>query len=179
MTIGQLIKERRLQLGITQEELANNTEISIRTIQRIENDEVDPRAYTLQVIAKALDFDFSEFTKIESEDAKDIQTDVERVWLAFIHLSGLLPLFFPSIIIWNRKKDDIKEITNHFRAVIAFQSTMLFACLVGFWLLYWDNEPEVILITLLISAFFSIRNTVRVLNGNSYKYYSLFGIKKN
>lgn len=179
MTIGQLIKERRLQLGITQEELANKTEISIRTIQRIENDEVDPRAYTLQVIAKALDFDFSEFAKIESEDENDIQTDTERKWLALIHLSGLLPLFFPTIIIWNRKKSDIKGITNHYRAVIAFQSTIFFVCLVGLWVFYWTKNPRVIIIILLLSGFLSIRNTLKVLNGKPYKYFGLFGKKKN
>ena len=44
MKTGHLIKTLRLKKGITQEELAEKTEISVRTIQRIENGDVDPRA---------------------------------------------------------------------------------------------------------------------------------------
>ena len=58
METGKLIKELRIKKGMTQEELADKTEVSTRTIQRIENGDVDPRAYTLQMIAKALDVDF-------------------------------------------------------------------------------------------------------------------------
>jgi transcriptional regulator with XRE-family HTH domain len=55
METGRLIKELRVKKGMTQEELAAKTEVSARTIQRIENGEVDPRAYTLQMIARALE----------------------------------------------------------------------------------------------------------------------------
>ncbi len=54
MKTGKIIKELRIKKGMTQEELAEMTELSARTIQRIENGEVDPRSYTLQMIAKAL-----------------------------------------------------------------------------------------------------------------------------
>ena len=53
MKTGLVIKELRIKKGLTQEELADKTELSARTIQRIENGEVDPRAYSLQMIAKA------------------------------------------------------------------------------------------------------------------------------
>ncbi|MFZ2340634.1 MAG: helix-turn-helix transcriptional regulator [Bacteroidales bacterium] len=59
METGKLIKELRIKKGMTQEELADKTEVSARTIQRIENGEVDPRAYTLQMIAKALEVDYT------------------------------------------------------------------------------------------------------------------------
>ena len=39
MRTGQLIRELRLKKGITQEELAAKTDISVRTIQRIESGE--------------------------------------------------------------------------------------------------------------------------------------------
>lgn len=53
METGKLIRELRIKKGMNQKELADKTEISTRTIQRIENGEVDPRAYTLQMISKA------------------------------------------------------------------------------------------------------------------------------
>lgn len=58
MKTGELIRQLRQKKGITQEELAARTEISVRTIQRIESGEVDPRAYTLQTIATALEVNF-------------------------------------------------------------------------------------------------------------------------
>jgi transcriptional regulator with XRE-family HTH domain len=179
MKIGLKIKELRIKKGMTQEELAEKTELSARTIQRIENGEVDPRAYTLQMIAKALEVDFSLFTEDESDDEKDLDMDSKRTWLALIHLSGLLPLFFPTIIIWNRKKAEIKEMTEHYRAVLAFQSTILFMCILGFWVLYNAKNPRVILIFLLLSGFFSIWNALKVLNGKPYQYFGIFRAKKN
>ncbi len=50
-------KELRIKKGLTKEELAEMTELTARTIQRIEKGEVDPRSYTLQMIAKALEVD--------------------------------------------------------------------------------------------------------------------------
>jgi transcriptional regulator with XRE-family HTH domain len=125
METGKLIKELRIIKGMTQEELADHTELSARTIQRIENGEVDPRAYTLQMIAKALEVDFSIFTGNESDEDKDLEDVNKRNWMALIHLSGLLPLFFPTIIIWNLKKAEIEEITDHYHSVISFQLTNL------------------------------------------------------
>jgi transcriptional regulator with XRE-family HTH domain len=72
MKTGLLIKELRTKKGLTQEELADLTELSVRTIQRIENGEVDPRAYTLQMISKALDVDFSLFVDDEAEDNQEL-----------------------------------------------------------------------------------------------------------
>lgn len=51
---GQSIRNLRMKIGMTQEELAEKTHFSARTIQRIENDgDVEPRIYTLQTIAAA------------------------------------------------------------------------------------------------------------------------------
>ena len=45
MSIGQKIKDARIKKGLTQEDLAAKTDISVRTIQRIENEEVAPRTF--------------------------------------------------------------------------------------------------------------------------------------
>lgn len=49
------IKDGRLRKGYTQQELADLTGISIRSVQRIENGEVIPREYTLRLLAKQLE----------------------------------------------------------------------------------------------------------------------------
>ena len=58
MYIGIVIKEIRKQKGFTQVELSDKTNISVRTIQRIENDVVEPSLYSLKRIGEILDFDF-------------------------------------------------------------------------------------------------------------------------
>jgi len=121
METGKLIKELRIKKGMTQEELADKTEVSTRTIQRIENGDVDPRAYTLQMIAKALDVDFSLFVENEIEGKQESQKFDSNNWSALIHLSGILPLIFPTIVLWKIKKDKTKDMTNHFRAAISMQ----------------------------------------------------------
>jgi len=98
METGKLIKELRIKKGMTQEELADKTEVSARTIQRIENGEVDPRAYTLQMIAKALDVDFSLFAENELKEKQEPQKIDGNHWLALIHLSGIIPLIFPTLV---------------------------------------------------------------------------------
>jgi DNA-binding XRE family transcriptional regulator len=45
---------------LTQEQLAEECEVSTRTIQRIENGEVEPRAFTRNNLSNLLEFDFGE-----------------------------------------------------------------------------------------------------------------------
>lgn len=61
--IATLVKEGRLAKGYTQKELSELSNISIRSIQRIENGEIIPRSYTLKTIAGIIDTPFEEFTK--------------------------------------------------------------------------------------------------------------------
>ena len=57
MYIGIVIREVRKQKGLTQLELSEETNISVRTIQRIENDEVEPSLYSLKRISEILEVD--------------------------------------------------------------------------------------------------------------------------
>lgn len=65
--LGIKISELRKQKGLTQEELVEQCNISVRTIQRIENGEVTPRSYTIKTILSALDHDLEQ---IQTEDSK-------------------------------------------------------------------------------------------------------------
>ena len=58
MYVGIVIKEVRKQKGLTQVDLSDETGISVRTIQRIEKDEVEPSIYSLKVISEILGVDF-------------------------------------------------------------------------------------------------------------------------
>ena len=55
--LGKKISELRLTKGLTQTELAEQCNISLRTIQRIEAADVTPRSFTLKLLFKNLDYD--------------------------------------------------------------------------------------------------------------------------
>lgn len=61
--IGSLIKQSRVKKGYTQQQVADMTQLSLRSVQRIEKGEVMPRQYSLDVLANQL-----EFTPIIIED---------------------------------------------------------------------------------------------------------------
>lgn len=68
-TIGNKISDIRKSKGLTQEQLAELSKINLRTIQRIENNENDPRGTTLQLICDALEIN-SEILLDKSEKSK-------------------------------------------------------------------------------------------------------------
>ena len=57
------LREGRLSKGLTQKELSERSNISIRSIQRIENGEIIPRSHTLKTLAGILELSFEEFIK--------------------------------------------------------------------------------------------------------------------
>ena len=56
--LGKTIIELRKQKGLTQEELVEKCNITVRTIQRIEAGETTPRSYTVKTILNAMGFEF-------------------------------------------------------------------------------------------------------------------------
>jgi len=70
-TIGNQIIELRNKKGITQEELAEKANISLRTVQRIENSESIPRGKTLKLIGDILDLNLEEISNTEQPKKAD------------------------------------------------------------------------------------------------------------
>lgn len=56
--LGKTIIELRKQKGLTQEELVEKCNITVRTIQRIEAGETTPRSYTIKTILNAMGFEY-------------------------------------------------------------------------------------------------------------------------
>ena len=67
MDIYLKIAAERKRKGLTQEQLADRSNITVRTIQRIETGQTVPRSYTLQTIAAVLDIPFSELIQNDEE----------------------------------------------------------------------------------------------------------------
>lgn len=68
--LGKKLAEIRKGKGITQEELVDRCNVTVRTIQRIEAGDVVPRLVTMKLIAEALDCNLESFSNSEAEDKK-------------------------------------------------------------------------------------------------------------
>ncbi|WP_417237678.1 DUF4870 domain-containing protein [Bizionia sp.] len=103
--IGKKIRELREKKGLSQEELAESAKVNLRTIQRIENNESEPRGKTLNLICAVLD--------IHAEDILDYGKQADKSYLIIFHLSALAFLAIPvgniilPLILWMNKKDSI------------------------------------------------------------------------
>ncbi len=101
-TVGARIAEARKARGWTQEELAEQTNLTVRTIQRLENQANTPRPHTLRRIAQALAIPFERINAPQVEavsvslpvDTVDALAE-ERHFLQLLNLSSLSYLFIP------------------------------------------------------------------------------------
>ncbi|MEP4091596.1 helix-turn-helix transcriptional regulator [Reichenbachiella sp.] len=77
--LGQTIISLRQEKKITQEELVERCNVSVRTLQRIEAGEVTPRESTLRIILDALEFDYQQMEK-----TSHIKGRLEKLKIAWI-----------------------------------------------------------------------------------------------
>jgi transcriptional regulator with XRE-family HTH domain len=74
MEFGERLKELRTGLNISQKELSEKTGLTLRTIQRIENNEVKPSLYSVKAISDALELASSEL--LNTSDTKFYEFNV-------------------------------------------------------------------------------------------------------
>ncbi|MFA9187155.1 helix-turn-helix domain-containing protein [Flavobacterium sp. FBOR7N2.3] len=109
-TIGTKISKIRKQKGMSQEELSDLSKINLRTLQRIEKDENEPRGNTLKQICEVL--------KINIEELLDYGKKEDNSYLIFLHLSIISNIIIPlgniilPLILWLNKRDNIIEVNN-------------------------------------------------------------------
>lgn len=77
MNLGSRIKQRRVLLQLTQQELANRCELTKGYISQLESDSVSPSLETLEIILDVLGISLSEFFK-DAEDTKIVFTKEEQ-----------------------------------------------------------------------------------------------------
>ena len=76
--LGRKVSELRKAKGLTQEELVENCNISVRTLQRIEIGEVTPRIYTIKTILAALDYDLTKGSENDDVEAASPWRTIRR-----------------------------------------------------------------------------------------------------
>lgn len=152
--MAQKIKELRSRKGFSQEQLAETANINLRTVQRIEAGETEPRGDTLKRIANALNVTPDELIDWAEQDDKEI--------LVFLNISALCFIVFPllgiivPLAIWMLKKDKIRNINETGKRLVNFQITW---CLVVF-LLY-----ALVLISVMLNMSIPLPNLSEHSNG--------------
>ena len=174
LELGKKIQELRKLKGLTQEELADRTSLSTRTIQRIENGEVDARTYTLGRLAEALNVELDILlVKDESNSnffSVDSSKNATNKYLALFHLSGLFILILPPILFWIIKRDDIPGINEHAKDILNFQISITIYLLISAVLLILIIGLPLLIFLGIFSSVIIIMNTFKVLRGDAYKY---------
>lgn len=92
--IADVVKKGRLAKGYTQLQLAELTHISLRSIQRIENGEVNARSYTLKILADHLGFEMDSVipTSVTSNLNSEKESDHKVQKIFFSSGIGMLML---------------------------------------------------------------------------------------
>lgn len=100
-TISKQIFESRKAKGYSQEHLAELSSVNLRTIQRIENQENEPRGKTLQLICEALDLNIEKVMS-EKNDNKNLASKAVNFFFLIIlnlilaFIVGMLTLGAPA-----------------------------------------------------------------------------------
>lgn len=89
--LGKKLSELRQQKNLTQEELVEACNVSVRTIQRIESGDVTPRLSTVKILLSALETNLEVFDSESSEGGASQQnlSSLES-WLQLAWLAGLV-----------------------------------------------------------------------------------------
>ncbi len=176
--IGRKIKEIRKKKGLSQEELAENSKVNLRTIQRIENNESEPRGKTLLLICETLE--------INIEDLLDYGKKEDKNYLILFHLSVLLFLVIPlgniiiPLILWLNKKDKVVNLDSIGKNLINYQiswSILKYGSFISFALLKLLHIPnsEVLmylyLVLSLLNIVMAIIFAIKTKNGETKELY--------
>ncbi len=119
-----IVKNKREQHGYTQDELANKTGLSLRTIQRLESSNKEPKGHSLTMISAI----FNMKPSVLQEAFKDIEQikKTETTTVRLINLSVLSCLGIPfgnlivPILLW-RKNRQSKFVDEIGKRIINFQ----------------------------------------------------------
>ncbi len=161
--LGKRISELRKEKGLTQEELVEQCNINVRTIQRIEAGEVNPRSYTVKIILSVLGVDY-----FESDNAEEsVFNTSEKRTLNLAWIFGVVYFvigFIEAAADFYQFTDDDSLLNTSTYIIIKLISAISFVFFfAGFYTVAraYNNQLLKIVIVLLMSLFV-IRNCIDV-----------------
>lgn len=119
--IGKRVMEERVRLGMSQEDLAGESLLSLRTIQRIESGQTSPRGDTLKRLAAALKVPVEELIDSELEEDANLVVLMNLTQLAFLAFP-LLGIIIP-LIIWLTNRNRIRDVDEIGQSILNFQTS--------------------------------------------------------
>lgn len=128
--LAQKVKELRELIGFTQEQLSEESKLSLRTIQRIESGESVPKGDTLIKLTKTLGVTTEYFLESKMQEDKGYLMLLNLAALSFI-VHPILGIFVP-LIMWIIKREKIKDVEGTGKRIINFQLTWA----LGFYLMF-------------------------------------------
>jgi len=178
------LRIQREKLGYTQAELAEKTNLSIRTIQRVESGKTIPKGHTLKILSEVLGIKKEELIAPTSSDEKLASKSNVNLKLMNLSALGFIGVPFGNIIFpfmfWNKNKED--EIVNEVgRKILNFQIIWTFCtCLLlivsPFLQDYFPTDFTLILnvglLAMLVNVFVIIKTAI-ALNALEYDVLSL------
>ena len=129
--IAELVKNRREALGYTQQEVADLSKISLRSVQRIEKGEVVPRMHTLKTLSKELDFSISSIVNDKTiEKRRMFKISKGILW------TGMLVFFV--LLFWAYLAQSSFYPETTFEFLIYLSCTTLALALLLYWI--WNKK---------------------------------------
>ena len=107
------IVELRKSKGFTQEHLSEASDINLRTLQRIEKGETEPRSHTLIQIAKALEVELEELIEITKKEDHSLLALLH--WSVLVHFLFDLGNIIVPLALWFYYKDKVNGTSVRFK----------------------------------------------------------------
>lgn len=130
--LGKRIFQLRKEKGLTQEELVEQCNINVRTIQRIESGEVNPRSYTINIILKVLGEDIKNISSIISSKNKWNKDELKILKRSFVF--GMFYIIITLIGISLEAYYTIQNIKNEELLLFRFLYAIPFFILLNYFL---------------------------------------------
>ncbi|AHJ99765.1 helix-turn-helix domain-containing protein [Hymenobacter swuensis] len=140
----------RKSKGLSQEVLAEQSGVSLRTIQRVEQGDTVPRGYTLQALATALDVPLEAFRPEPEAAAPAAETAAplpitaapstlpDPQFLQLLNLSALSFLVLPLLnlvvpwLLWRKHRHEVEHAAEVGRRVLGFQILWQVGCFLAY-----------------------------------------------
>lgn len=96
--IADAVKAGRLNKGWSQQELAENSGIALRSVQRIEGAEVQARLYTLKVLGRTLNLELNQLIKpVDPSQAKGTPLGLNFIQRLILSVALLIVLLLATL----------------------------------------------------------------------------------
>lgn len=165
---------------MTQDELAELSGLTSRTIQRIESGQVMPQMHTLKLLAQCLNIEPEKIVSIPDTDmvTTDKPQQAPNGILAAMHILPLIGIFIPlanvltSAAFWLLKKDQEEIFDRQARIILNFQITISIVAGLAIitMVLYFPIGFPLLMSCYLMAILLAAYNMVRVLKRKNIYY---------